>query len=332
MKFLVKSQQIFQTAALVFAMALCARAEITLSPLISNHMVIQRNLPVHIWGMAAEGEKVSVTFRGETHAATPDQFGRWSVYLPPEEAGGPFELTVAGNNTIKLSDVLVGDVWVASGQSNMEFPVHAASNGPAATAAATACPQIRLFTMEHKVSDYPLESASAEPWAPCNPSSVANFSAVAYFFGDQLHQKFGVPIGLIETNWGGTPADAWTSLEALSADSSLMPVFSSWAQMMKDHASTLLALKKEREEWERAAAKAKAEGRNPPDRQWHQNLEGSWTPAGLFNAMIAPLTPYPIRGVIWYQGESNTGPDRAPLYARLFQTMIRDWRRAWGEV
>ncbi|MHB8653631.1 MAG: sialate O-acetylesterase [Terriglobia bacterium] len=213
----------------------------------------------------------------------------------------------------------------------MEFPVHAASNGPAAAAEATACQQIRLFTMEHKVSDYPLESASAEPWALCNPSSVADFSAVAYYFGNQLHHKLGVPIGLIETNWGGTPADAWTSLETLSADSSLMPVFSSWAQMMKDHASTLIALKKEREEWEQAAAKAKAEGRNPPDRQWHENLEDSWMPAGLFNAMIAPLTRYPIRGVIWYQGESNTGRDRAPLYARLFQPMIRDWRRAWGE-
>ncbi len=316
--------------AVLFA-ASAARAEVTLPNILAEHMVLQRGLPVHIWGKAAPGENVAVAFRGESRTATADAIGRWSVYLSPGEPGGPFELTVKGTNTIQFKDVLVGDVWVGSGQSNMEWPVSRAANAQAEIAAAK-FPRIRLFHATHRVSDYPLADIDGETWTDCNPESVANFSAVAYFFGKHLHEKLAVPVGLVQSAWGGTPADSWTSLSGISEDASLMPVFAEWARMTNNYAAALDRYDIQAKEWEAKAAKAKAEGVQPPRAPGKPNGPGGpWTPAGLYNAMIAPLTPFPIRGVVWYQGESNAGQRRAPLYGHLFQTMIRDWRRAWGQ-
>ncbi len=316
---------VFTCAAL-----LTARADVTLPTVLADHMVIQRGAPVHIWGKAAEGEAVSVAFRGDTRTTTADAIGQWSVYLPPAEAGGPFDLTVKGANTIRVKDVAVGDVWVASGQSNMEFPVKAVANSIAEVAGADH-PRIRLFHVKNKVGLYPLDDVVAEPWTSCTPESVAEFSAVAYFFGLHLQEKLGVPIGLIETSWGGTPAEAWTSQRALSADASLMPVYAEWAGMNDDTAAHQLRREKELDLWRSAVEQAKAEGKQPPEFPWEPNIDSSWMPSGLYNAMIAPLTRFPIRGAIWYQGESNASRERAPLYARLFGTMIQDWRRAWGQ-
>jgi sialate O-acetylesterase len=307
-----------------------ASADVSLPSLLADHMVIQRGQPVHVWGKAAPGEAVSVTLGGDTISPTADSLGFWSVYLPPRDAGGPFELTVKGNNTITLRDVLAGDVWVASGQSNMEWPVSASANAASEIAAATH-PRIRLYRVKKNVATYPLLDAEADPWTPCTPETVRDFSAVAYFFGRHLQEKLGVPIGLIESAWGGTPADAWTSLRSISADASLMPVFAEWSRMTDDFAVSGLRRERQLEEWRQAVEKAKAAGKEPPGFPWEPNERGCWAPAGLFNAMIAPLTRYPIRGAIWYQGESNAPASRAPLYARLFQTMIQDWRRAWGQ-
>lgn len=316
------------TAALIFAFA--GRADITLPALFTDHMVIQRNLPVHVWGRASADESISVTFRGNTKSTNADSIGMWSVYLPPVEAGAPSELTIKGRNTITLRDVVAGDVWVASGQSNMEFEVREAVNAHAEMAAAQR-PQIRLFHVKNRVSTYPLDDVAAEPWAPCTAETVQDFSAVAYFFGRDLQEKLGVPIGLIESSWGGTPAEAWTSLRGLATDASLMPVFVEWARMNDDTVVHQRKREKQLSEWQQAVARAKDEGKKPPGFPWEPNMEQSWTPAGLYNAMIAPLTRYPIRGAIWYQGESNASRERAPLYARLFGTMIRDWRSAWGQ-
>jgi sialate O-acetylesterase len=212
----------------------------------------------------------------------------------------------------------------------MEFAVREVVNADKEIGAAHH-PQIRLFHVKNKVAHYPLDDVAAEPWAPCTPESVHDFSAVAYFFGRDLQQKLGVPIGLIESSWGGTPAEAWTSLRGLATDASLMPVFVEWARMSDD--TVVHQLKRERQltQWRQAVASAKADRKEPPGFPWEPNMEQSWTPAGLYNAMIAPLTRYPIRGAIWYQGESNASRERAPLYARLFGTMIQDWRRAWGQ-
>ena len=315
---------------LAFVVCLTAQADVALPVLLADHMVVQRGLPVHVWGKAAEGESVSVTFRGSTRSTTADSIGQWSVYLPPVEAGGPYELIIQGNNRITLKDVMVGDVWVASGQSNMEFPVNRAVNAQTEMAGADHS-DIRLLHVKNKVAHYPLDDVVAEPWTSCTPRSVGDFSAVAYFFGRHLREKIDVPIGLIESSWGGTPAEAWTSLHALSADASLMPVFASWSRMTDGEAAHLVRREKELNEWRRAVDRAKTEGKQPPDFPWEPNIDSSWMPSGLYNAMIAPLTRFPIRGAIWYQGESNATRERTSLYAHLFGTMIRDWRSAWGQ-
>jgi sialate O-acetylesterase len=315
--------------ALAFAVAaaLPARAEIKLPYLIADHMVVQRDLPVHIWGKADPGESVAVDFRGTHRTATTDSLGRWSVYLPPGAAGGPFSLTI--NHTV-LNDVLVGDVWVASGQSNMEWPITWAADAKAEMAAAR-YPRIRLVRAMHKVSEYPVENLVGQMWRECTPESAENFSAVAYHFGRILQENLNVPIGLIQAAWGGTPIDAWTSLGAIARDPALMPVFAEWDRMMQDHALALLRYERAAKDWEKLAAQLKAEHKPlPPAPEKPVGPGGPWSPGGLFNAMVAPITPMPIRGVIWYQGEANGSVTRAPLYGRLFQAMITDWRRAWG--
>lgn len=210
------------------------RAEVTVPSVLADHMVLQRDKPVHVWGMADPGETVTAEFRGNHASGQADKLGRWSIYLPAGEAGGPFVLTIRGKNTLTLQDVLVGDVWVASGQSNMEFPMAktAWSNGVQdATQEVSAAnyPRLRLLIVQHKFSDYPMDDASTTGWSACTPQTVANFSAVAYFFARDLMKRENVPIGVIESNWGGTPAEAWTSLPALSADAGLMPVFAARA-------------------------------------------------------------------------------------------------------
>lgn len=316
-------------AAISLLLSAGLRAEVSLPALFSDHMVIQRNLPVHVWGKSSPGEHVTVSFRGEERAATADDLGRWSVYMPEGDPGGPFAMTVRGSNVVTLKDVLVGDVWVASGQSNMEMAVSSVDSAEQEIAAARH-PKIRLFHVGRNVSNYPLDDVAARGWTECSPETVAEFSGVAYFFGRHLEEKLNVPMGLISTSWGGTPAEAWTSLHALSADASLMPAFASWSDMMDRYGETKARRDQQIADWQKAVDRAKASGTKPPSLPWAPNERFSWSPAGLYNAMIAPLTPFPIRGAIWYQGESNATKTGAPLYAHLFQTMIQDWRRAWG--
>ena len=301
-------------------------ANVRLPALFADHMVIQRNEPVHVWGDADAGETVTVAFRGLQGAGTADSFGRWSVQLPPGESGGPFVLSIRGTNTITLEDVLVGDVWVASGQSNMGFSLREAKDAQLQIAGAN-LPVVRLLNIKQRYADYPQgDLAVTMPWSVCTPDSAAGFSAVAFFFAREIAQREHVPIGIIQSAWGGTPAEAWTSMSALSRDASLMPVFSAWAAMVQAEPQTLLAEAREREEIKQRARAVQSENLQVP---WHPDFN-AWAPAALYNGMIAPLTPFPIRGVIWYQGESNTDARRYPVYGRLFQTLIQDWRTAWS--
>ena len=301
-------------------------ANVHLPALFADHMVIQRDEPVHVWGDADAGETVTVAFRGLQRATTADSFGSWSVKLPPGESGGPFILTIRGRNTITFEDVLVGDVWVASGQSNMGFSLREAKDAQLEIAGAN-LPTVRLLNIKQRFADYPHgDVAVTMPWSVCTPDSAAGFSAVAFFFAREIAQRERVPIGIIQSAWGGTPAEAWTSMSALSRDASLMPVFSAWAEMVEAEPQTLLVEAREREEIKERAGAVKDENLQVP---WHP-IFNAWAPAALYNGMIAPLTHFSIRGVIWYQGESNTDARRYPVYARLFQTLILDWRTAWS--
>ena len=310
--------------------ALPVWADVKLNGLLSDGAVLEQSKPVPVWGSAAEGEKVTVEFEGQK-ASTVAKDGRWSVRLKPLKPGGPFTMTIQGNNTVNLTNVLVGEVWLCSGQSNMEFPLSRAANAEEAIAA-SADSQLRLFTVPRASSDTPKTEITGS-WKESGPHAATNFSAVAWFFGRDLRKARGVPVGLIHSSVGGTPAEAWTSRETLEADPELNQILARYAETVKKFdpekakAAHEEALQKHRE----AVALAQSEGRPPPRApRAPQDPSHSLTrPCGLYNAMIAPLQPYSIAGVIWYQGESNSG--RAAEYRKLFPAMIRNWRQAWDE-
>lgn len=312
-----------------------ASAQITLPKLLSDHMVVQRDLPVHIWGTATSGEAVTVAFRGDTRTTITDKLGRWSVYLKPGAAGGPYEMTVSGptataDNTaaavqkIVIQDVLVGDVWVASGQSNMEFPLEHASTAAADLPKADN-PRIRLMLVDKKPADYPQDDLLTKGWEISSPQSAKSFSAVAWYFAREIEQKEHVPVGVIDSTWGGTPAEAWIRLTALGEDASLNPLFAVRGKMMDEAAEKEL----ERKDDQRQREDAAKEGKPAPPWVWYPD-PSSFGPGNLWNGMIAPIVPFAIKGVIWYQGEANAGAERYPMYDRTMRTLIEDWRRQWG--
>jgi sialate O-acetylesterase len=306
------------------------QAELRLTSVITDHAVFQRNVPIHLWGEASPGEKISVAFHDQSIATTATGLGLWEAWLKPEPAGGPFTLTIHGSSELTRSDLLVGDVWFASGQSNMEmplagFPPTAHVTNAEQEIAQADLPQVRLLRVEHQSSDSPLAGFSGI-WQPCTPATAKDFSAVAYFFAREISRREHIPIGVIDSSWGGTPIDSWISLDALSADAALMPAFAARAHFadMQTHLSLIESAEK------RADAEAAAHHLPTPSQPWHPDPV-SWIPAGLYNGMVAPFTPYAIRGFLWYQGETDSAPDRANLYAKLLPTLIADWRRQWGQ-
>ena len=457
-------------------------AEVRVPSVIGDNMVLQQGMKVRIWGTASAGERVAVSFNSRTAQTTADQNGRWQTFIGPFKGGGPFVLTIRGANALTFKNVLVGEVWICSGQSNMEFPLVNAKGGAEAAAQAN-YPEIHLFTVDKSTAASPLDNVKGR-WVVTTPDQVGQFSAVGYFFGRELYQRLKIPIGLIHTSWGGTPAEAWTSYEGLAANPELKPIIDRYQESLK-------SLPQRQQDYERALAQWEEKniyadpgnkgetlgyadpafnttdwkkmnlpqyietaglnidgavwfrkevdlptgwagkdlvlnltaiddydttyfngtrvggvgketpnsymtprryaipaslvraGRNviavrvfdaageggfgglgqmtlaPPGAKQNDafKLDGAWeykvelalepkrpdwgsrpqapgpnnqnSPSVLYNAMIAPLTPYAIRGVIWYQGESNAG--RAYQYRTLFPLMIRDWRKAWSE-
>lgn len=302
-------------------------AQVTLPKIISDHMVIQRDLPVHVWGHATPGEQVSVSFREETTLVIANQLGRWSAYLKPGAAGGPFEMTVKGSaaeaSTV-IHDILVGDVWVASGQSNMEFPLERAATAQADLPHADNS-RIRLLLVKKCAADYPQDNVDTDGWAPSTPDTAKEFSAVAWYFAREIEQKEHVPVGVIDSTWGGTVAESWVRLTALGEDPALTGLFASRGEMLDEASDSEAEIKDQK----RQQDEAKAAGKPIPQFPW-QPVLASWGPGLLWNGMIAPLTLMPIRGAIWYQGESNSKLERFPIYNRIMRTLIEDWRRQWG--
>lgn len=317
----------------LFLCAACLSAQVTVPKIFSNHMVIQRNLPVHVWGMAAPGQTVAVNFRNQTGSAISDPLGHWSVYLKPGAAGGPFHLTITPGPSaaqqgtqppIALDDVMVGDIWLASGQSNMEFPLSRASTASQDLPNATN-PQIRLLMIGKRSSDFAMPDADTNGWTLSMPDTAKDFSAVAWYFARDLASRERIAVGVIDATWGGTVGEAWVRLTALGEDASLAPIFVARGKMAEKEADAVAEAKYE----EQQRNEAKAAGRPAPSFPWHPPYP-SWGPGTLWNGMIAPLAPLPIRGVIWYQGESNSALARVHTYDRVMRTLIEDWRRQWG--
>jgi sialate O-acetylesterase len=308
--------------------AVSLQAAVKLPAVFSDHMVLQQGAPVRVWGTASPGEEVRVEFQGQALQSRAAENGKWAAWLRPLVAGGPLEMKI--NSTV-IRDVLVGEVWLSSGQSNMEFKVQQALNHDEEAARAN-YPLIHLFQVKRAVMDQPADDVVGT-WQVCTPETVKTFSAVHYFFTRHLQDNLHVPMGMIESDWGGTPAQSWTSKEALSADPALKFIGDYWESVLTRYPDTKKAWDQRVATWEKTAADAKAAGATVPPRPGAPEGPGHPnTPAGLRNGMIAPLVPYGIRGVIWYQGESNAGTDQhAYNYRRLFATMIEDWRNRWGQ-
>ncbi len=313
-----------------------AHGKVVPGSLFVSHAVIQQGMEVPVWGSANEGEQIEVDFAGQT-ASTTAKEGKWTVRLKPIAAGGPFTMTIKGENTVTLDDVLVGEVWICSGQSNMERQLGPRPPQPLIEdwekhVAEANYPQIRCFTVEHRRSASPLSEVKGD-WVVCSPETVANFTAVGYFFGRDLYRALNIPIGLIHTSVGGTVAEDWTSRAGLEADPRLAALLAAHEQAIKDYPAKLEQFKQQKAElmkdYEAAVEKAKQEGKPAPRAPAAPANPTGAGPTTLYNAMIAPLEPYAMRGVIWYQGESNNG--QAALYRTLFPALIADWRKAWGE-
>src|SRR5215213_9006073 len=465
----------------LLSVSIAARAEVRLPAIISDNLVLQQQTKVRIWGSANPGEHVVVTLQQKSAGTVADKQGRWETWLGPLTAGGPYELTVKGDNLLTIKNVLIGEVWLCSGQSNMEWPL-VNTVGGAETVAQAKYPEIRLFTVEKHTAVSPLTDVEGH-WVVTTPDAAAHFSAVGYFFGRELHQRLKVPVGLINSSWGGTPAEAWTSHEALLSSAELKPILERYESSLnalpqaKDAYARALAQWEEKNLYLDAGNKGEALGYADPAKAtadwlkmdlpkqfetagllmdgsvWFRkvlevpsswagkdlvlnlppiddqdvtyfngtkigsigretpnsymaprnyvvpgslvrsgrtviavrvfdsageggfsrggamslgpagaaesemiSLRGVWdykvelalepkhpdwgsrpeavgvsnqnNPSVLYNAMIAPLVPFAVRGVIWYQGESNAG--RAYQYRTLFPIMIRDWRKAWS--
>jgi len=242
------------------------------------------------------------------------------------DAGGPFEVVVHGQNEIKIEDVMVGDVWIASGQSNMEFTMMNVANADAEIAK-TDQYDIRILKVGHAYSEFPLgDLKSPAQWHRADSKNVTYFSAVGCLFARAIQEHEHIPVGVIETSWGGTLAEAWTSMDALTDSQDLLPVFKAWSQMLDQRQALELRIAQEKQKYDASIAA----GQKPEPLPGHPDINASH-PSSLYNAMVAPLTSYPIKGVIWYQGEANTAEMNASYYARLFQAMIQDWRAQWKE-
>ncbi|MBI5397092.1 MAG: sialate O-acetylesterase [Verrucomicrobia bacterium] len=289
----------------------------------TDNAVLQQGRKVPVWGTADDGEKVTVKICGQQACAVA-KGGKWMVWLKPLKAGGPFTMTICGTNTIELKNVLVGEVWICSGQSNMQWMLISCANS-ADVIAASKDPLLRLIDIprgakDETQSELPVASPgqAAVAWRECTPDTVPSFSGVGYFFGKHLREALKVPVGLIGSNVGGTPAEAWTSRRVLEKE---------FPEILASHAQAIKNWPQVEANNQKIIAKAKAEKKQPPRLPQNPATSGQ-RPAGLYNAMIVPLEPYAIAGAIWYQGESNAG--RAYQYRTLFPAMIKNWRKDWG--
>jgi len=316
------------------------RAEVRPNPLFNHNAVLQQGMTVPVWGTAADGEKVTLEFAGQ-RVSTTSTNGSWNIRLQPMKADtNPRCMVISGaTNTVTLTNLLIGEVWICSGQSNMERQL-----GPRkgqkplanweAEAATAEHPLLRHFLVKQTMSTNALSEVEGD-WQVCSPRTVTNFTAVGYYFGRDLQRDLKVPVGLLHVSWGGTPAETWTRWEAMETNPALSAILPRYSNDVATYADRLAKYQVDeprlKEEFTNAVTKALAEAKptpRPPSPP-RDPLKTQNSPSRLFNGMLHPVIPYAMRGVIWYQGESNAG--RAKEYRDLFPAMIADWRHLWGE-
>ncbi len=317
----MKTPARFSALIIVLAGALSARADVKLPAIFSDHMVLQRDARVPVWGTAASGEKVTVTFAGQSQTATAGADGKWQIALNNlRVAATPQTLTVKGNNTLTIEDVLVGEVWLGSGQSNMAMTVNRSKDFEQEQPAAK-FPLIRHFK-EDSPSAATAQSEGSGKWVLCAPETVGAFSAALYFFGRELHQKLNVPVGLVNSSVGGTPIESWIAVETQQGNKELQAAIASLPKTPPVATTAAPAAPTPKQP---AAEKKKAAKKATP-----AATTSKGGPGGLFNGKIVPLVPFAIRGALWYQGEANTTPAKVALYEHQLPLLVRDWRARWG--
>ncbi len=291
-------------------------ADVKLPNIFGDHLVLQQGQKNKVWGLADAGEAVTVTIDKQSHQATAGADGRWQVMLDPLVAGGPFELKVKGKNEVTFADILVGEVWICSGQSNMQWSVNS-STDPDLERAAAKYPKLRMINFPQVGTQDPVWTHPERKWMVCTPDTVGGFSAVGYFFGRQLQQTLDVPVGLINNAWGGSACEAWIRRDLLAKDEKYKPMLDRWAGM------------------ETQFAELSAKGSDLTEEQKKQlgglrgQMGGNHRPANIYNGVLKSHLGYGIKGAIWYQGESNAG--RAYQYRDLFPLMIQNWRDEWAQ-
>ncbi|HEX8186801.1 MAG TPA: sialate O-acetylesterase [Pyrinomonadaceae bacterium] len=330
------SKRIAYAAASLLAAALAVlgspmpvRADVSLPDVLSDSMVLQRGVRVPVWGTAAPGEAVTVNFAGQTKRTTAGADGRWRVWLDPLRANAtPAVLAVSGRNRVELKDVLVGEVWLVSGQSNMQFTLAETREAQAAIAAADH-PNIRLFNVSRQVA-FKHRPPPLAAWRAASPESVRDFSAAGYYFAVELQKELGVPVGVINSSYGGSQAEAWTPVEYLNASPDLKPTVERAKIWDEERPRVKVEYEGQIKRWREEADRAKAAGARPsPSPPVPDALREYRVASSIYDGMIEPLIPFPVRGAFWYQGESNEA--RAEQYGILLPTMIRAWRERWGQ-
>jgi sialate O-acetylesterase len=299
-----------------------AHSAVRLPAIFGDRMVLQQEMSIPVWGWADSAEEVTLNLGGQTRTCRAAADGAWRVTFDRLAPGATVTLTVQGKNTLTIEDVLVGEVWLCSGQSNMVWPVSQSNDFENEQSSAN-YPQIRVFTVARNPQPDPQLDCQGK-WEICTPDTVGKFSAVAYFFGRDLHMRLNRPVGLVVSAVGGTPIEAWTSLEAQQTLPEYPTIAEDWTE-----AKAAARYAEQIAGWDKRAAAAMAAGLKPPlkpvDPRWDPDH-----PANLFNGMIVPLVSFSIRGAIWYQGESNAVKSFANLYGLQLATMIGDWHTRWG--
>ncbi len=332
----MKRRCLFILAALFAACATPpAHANVKLNALFSDHAVLQAGVPVPVWGKADPGEEVTISLAGQSVTTKADAQGKWKVTLEKLTATKEAQTLVAkGKNTVTVKDILVGETWLCSGQSNMGMRVSGALNFQEEKKAAN-LPEVRMYIESSPGADTPKDETKGA-WYVCTPDTVGMFSATAFFFGRELHQKLGTPVGLINSSVGGTRIEAWISAEAQQGEPALKEFIqqNDATRAAFDPAAEKAKFDAEMARFERGVQQARAQGRPLPTRKPRDPIgshERATVLGNLFNGKIAPLIPFAIRGVIWYQGESNASPQLARFYETQLPLLIKDWRSRWGQ-
>ena len=326
-------QLAFACAVMLFG-HLQACGELKIPAIFGNSMVLQRDQPIHVWGWANADSEIKIRIAEQTHTTKTNGDGRWDVMLTPLKAGGPLEMTITGDGrSVSLTEILVGEVWLCSGQSNMAMTVTGVHHAEEEIATAD-IPSLRMFTVKSGHSTQPQTDCEGN-WVNSHPHTVGSFSATAYFFGKRLHEELNVPIGLINSSVGGTSIESWTSLPAQRAAKEIVPRLQAWEEedRMYEAATAEARYEKQLAAWQVQKEEAEKAGRKPgrrPQMAVQPHMDRNY-PSNLFNGKINPIVGYTIRGCIWYQGENSAGRGFAHLYHAQLKTLISDWRTRWGQ-